>query len=201
MQDIQVVEGLPTTVETFEAFAVAVAKDPIAALVAIQDRGDAAETVAIKELVASVAGVPESNIGEMVASYREAAKGFQWSKGTVAARASNLKGVLECARTNEAFRVLVNSHEKVGLQKAYAIRSELLKGMKDQGKDLPVPSEGLDGSEESEEVVVALTTDGAYVKALTQAAELAKLAGRLNHVAMLMEMIGEVSQDVLSQVE
>lgn len=178
------------------ALAVAAQNDPIATLVAIQSRGDRAETLAIKELVSSVVGVPEDNIVEMVKEYKKQASQAGWAASTLKVRASNLKGVLECARVNSAFADLVALQSACGLQRAYAMRAEFLKAINaaQNGSNVPSGSDDADeGSDGDEGITAGLTSTGAYIQALARAIVCAEVSGHTADIAVLRNLMEKAS--------
>lgn len=185
--DIPGIVDMP--VATLEA---AVLRDPIAALVSIQSKGDRAETLAIRELCLSVVGVPESNVLEMVKEYKKQASLANWAASTLKVRASNLKGVLECARVNSGFADLVALQEACGLQRAYAMRAEFLKAVNSttdsDGDSDGDPDEGIDDS-----LSGGITATGAYVQALAKAVICAEVLKRHDDVKILRDLMAAAS--------
>lgn len=180
------------------AFMEAVQRDPIAALVKIQSKNDRVETFALRELVASVVGVPADNITEMVQAYKKHASQAGWSASTLKVRASNLKGVLECARLNSGYADLVAMQESCGLQRAYAMRAEFLKKLNSvDGEGSAEGSDnGADDGADEDTLTVNITAEGAYVKALAQAIVCAEVLKRSDDIALLRELMTQVSQSV-----
>ncbi len=176
------------------AFMEAVQRDPIAALVKIQSKNDRVETFALRELVSSVVGVPADNIAEMVQAYKKHASQAGWSASTLKVRASNLRGVLECARLNSGFADLVAMQESCGLQRAYAMRAEFLKKL--NSVDGEGSAEGSDDGADEGTLTVNITAEGAYVKALAQAIVCAEVLKRSDDIALLRELMTQVSQSV-----
>jgi hypothetical protein len=188
--DIPGIVDMP--IATLEA---AVLRDPIAALVSIQTKGDRAETLAIRELCLSVVGVPESNVIEMVKEYKKQASLANWAASTLKVRASNLKGVLECARINSGFADLVALQEACGLQRAYAMRAEFLKaingttdGEDSDGDPDGDPDEGVDDA-----LSLGITATGAYVQALAKAVICAEVLKRHDDVKILRDLMAAAS--------